>query len=294
MSPVLRATPAAAFALALALPGSRPPATAQTQTFRSQVEVVRVDVLVTENGRPVTGLRPSDFEVLDNGVRQQVAFAGLEHMPLNVLLALDASDSVAGAPLDHLRAAGNALLDRLAADDRAALVTFNHLLALGSPLTPDIPRVRQAIGNVTPGGGTALVDALYAGIVLGESDVGRSLLVVFTDGADMSSYLRPQVVTDTAKSSDVVVYAVASGRSGRRDTVFLRDVADRTGGSLIEIESTKDLQQTFVGILEEFRLRYLLSYSPHGVPAPGWHRLDVRVKGRNAVVKARAGYQVGS
>ena len=46
----------------------------------------------------------------------------------------------------------------------------------------------------------------------------------------------------------------------------------------------------FIRILEEFRMRYLISYSPQGVSGAGWHRLDVRVKGRSVTVKARPGY----
>jgi len=37
-------------------------------------------------------------------------------------------------------------------------------------------------------------------------------------------------------------------------------------------------------------MRYLISYSPQGVSGAGWHRLEVRVKGRGATVKARPGY----
>jgi hypothetical protein len=47
----------------------------------------------------------------------------------------------------------------------------------------------------------------------------------------------------------------------------------------------------FLGILDEFRQRYLVSYSPRGVAGDGWHQLEVRIKGRRGVaVKARAGY----
>jgi hypothetical protein len=45
-----------------------------------------------------------------------------------------------------------------------------------------------------------------------------------------------------------------------------------------------------VAILDEFRQRYLVSYTPRGVGSGGWHRLDVRIKGRKVAVKARAGY----
>ena len=49
----------------------------------------------------------------------------------------------------------------------------------------------------------------------------------------------------------------------------------------------------FVSVLEEFRHRYLLSFSPGGVSTDGWHRLEVRVKRRGVTVKARPGYLAG-
>jgi hypothetical protein len=63
---------------------------------------------------------------------------------------------------------------------------------------------------------------------------------------------------------------------------------------MVEIESTKDLSATFVHILEEFRHRYLVSFSPRGVPDEGWHRLEVRVKNRRVTIKARPGYFAAS
>lgn len=260
----------------------------QTPTFSAKVEVVRVDALVAQDGQPVQGLRPADFEVRDNGVLQQIDLASLEHLPLNVVLALDASESVTGERLDHLRAASLALLDGLTPQDRAALVTFNHVLSAGSLLTSDIGRVRRAIGAITPNGDTALFDAAFAGLEVADADAGRSLLLLFTDGADTASYLRRQTVVDIAKRSDVVVYAVTIGHA----TAFEQDIVKQTGGGLIAVEKTSDLPGVFSGVLREFRERYLLSYSPRNVAAGGWHQLDVRVKGRRGlIVKARAGYQ---
>ncbi|HEU4887859.1 MAG TPA: hypothetical protein VFV49_08240, partial [Thermoanaerobaculia bacterium] len=88
------------------------------------------------------------------------------------------------------------------------------------------------------------------------------------------------------------VYCVTVRGSGRSE--FLRDLSRQTGGSIVEIASTTDLQKTFVGILDEFRQRYLLSYTPRGVSREGWHRLQVRLKGRRGTVTARAGYMAGT
>jgi VWFA-related protein len=124
--------------------------------------------------------------------------------------------------------------------------------------------------------------------MLAESDVGRALLIVFSDGMDTASWLTTDGVLDTARRSDVVVYGVAVKANG--NPRFLRDLSAYTGGSLFEIDSTNNLNALFVRILEEFRQRYLVSYSPRGVSKSGWHRLEVRVKGRKATVKARPGY----
>jgi hypothetical protein len=89
------------------------------QTFRSGAEAVRVDVLVTDGNHPVGGLTAADFEVRDSGVRQRVDSVAFEDVPLNVMLALDTSDSVAGPPLLHLKTAAAAVLDLLDDQDHA-------------------------------------------------------------------------------------------------------------------------------------------------------------------------------
>ncbi len=274
------------------------PAARQKPTFSSKVEVVRVDVLVSQGGQPLRGLRVDDFDVFDNGVRQQIDFlvsgevdssSKVARLPLNVVLALDISDSIRGERLEHLRAAGMALVDRLTPQDQAALVTFNQVVRMRVPLTGDLGAVRNALPRISPSGNTALFDAAYAGMVLGESDVGRNLLILFTDGADTSSFLTREAVVEAAKRTEVVVYAAAVGKAGC--ATFLKDITDQTGGAVLPVESTRDLPDAFLRILEEFRHRYLLSYSPRNVGKGGWHRIDVRVKGRRADVKARPGYQ---
>jgi Ca-activated chloride channel family protein len=265
-------------------------ATLAGQTFSSRVDAVRVDVLVTENGRPLQGLTPADFEVLDNGVRQHVDLASFEQIPLNVVLALDMSASLQGLRLGHLQTAGKRVLQGLKQGDRAAVVSFSHIVAPSQGLTDNLDRVRASLDEARGEGMTSLIDATHAGMLLGESDAGRSLLIVFSDGVDTSSWLTADAVLETARRGDVVVYGV---EVGDRRASFPRDLSEATGGRLFAIESTTDLSATFSKILEEFRMRYLVSYSPQGVAVGGWHRLEVRVKNRNVTVKARPGYFAG-
>ena len=266
-------------------------AKAQDPVFSSKVEAVRVDVLVTERdkGGAILGLKPADFEVLDNGVPQQVDLVSFEQIPLNVVLALDMSESVSGDRLDQLREASDGLLKSLTRDDQAGLVTFTQRVALGSKLTKDLDAIRKAMAApLYDAGNTSIVDASYAAMMLGESDVGRGLVIVFSDGVDTASWLTEDVVLNTAKRSDVVVYGVSV--QSRLKPEFLRELTAATAGRLYEIEKTTNLSSVFLSVLEEFRHRYLVSYTPTGVDRAGWHKLDVAIKGRKVVVKARPGY----
>jgi VWFA-related protein len=264
----------------------------QNPTFTSRIDAVRVDVLVKDGDKIVEGLVASDFEVFDNGVRQVVDLVSFAELPLNVVLALDMSDSVAGSRLRNLRNAGRTLLSGLMPDDQAALITFSHAVSLGADLTTDLNRITSALDDAAAFGDTALVDASFAGIVVGESDVARSLLLVFSDGLDTSSFLRPDDVFDIARRTDTVVYAVAAGPPQRAG--FLGQLSALTGGTLLQVSTSADLTAVFLQILEEFRQRYLISYSPRGVPSEGWHGLEVRVRDRDVEVQARPGYLGGS
>ena len=264
----------------------------QNPTFTSRIDAVRVDVLVKDGDEIVEGLGASDFEVFDNGVRQVVDLASFAELPLNVVLALDMSDSVAGSRLRNLRNAGRTLLSGLLTEDQAALITFSHAVSLGADLTTDLDQITSALDDAAAFGDTALVDASFAGIVVGESDVARSLLLVFSDGLDTSSFLRPDDVFDIARRTDTVVYAVAAGPPQRAG--FLGQLSALTGGTLLQVSTSADLTAVFLQILEEFRQRYLISYSPRGVPSEGWHALEVRVRGRDVEVQARPGYLGGS
>ncbi len=271
-------------------PAPDPPA--QSPLFSSKVEAVRVDVLVTDNNQTVHGLGPADFDILDNGVPQQVDLVSFDQIPLNVILALDMSDSVAGDRLNQLRTAGGAILGALKKNDQVALVTFSEVVRRDAALSTDVESVRVALDQVDGSGATALVDGSFAGIMVGESDAGRALLIVFSDGVDTSSWLTADTVLDAAKRSDVVAYAVAVKSALKPE--FLRDLTSFTAGRLFEVDKTANLASIFLGVLEEFRQRYLVSYTPRGVAKDGWHRLEVRVRNRRVTVKARPGYLAGS
>jgi VWFA-related protein len=283
-------------------------AVAAQDTFRSGVDMVRVDALVTDGRKPIAGLSPANFELRDNGVVQTLDSASLESLPLSVIFVLDTSGSVAGQKMLHLAKAVDLILKGLHPEDRAALVTFSHRVWVRTPLMSDFDSLRKLMSSAGAAGGTALRDAVYASLAISDVQDSRPLLVVFSDGLDNMSWMGADVVERAARRANAVVYGVAVAASEtyqrsisgantivpkyeRGQTDFLEAVADATGGRLLKADSTDKLPKAFDEILREFRTRYVLTYSPQRVEAPGWHRIEVKVRGRSAEVKARTGYQ---
>jgi Ca-activated chloride channel family protein len=283
------------------------------QTFRSGVEGVHIDVLVVDGNRPVSGLRAADFEVRDSGVLQRVDSVALEDVPLNVILALDTSESVQGAPLEQLKAAAIAAIELLRPTDQAAVLTFNDYVTLRADWTTDRTALTTAIRAVNAGGATALHDAAYSALTMQPSQPGRRLALVFSDGEDTVSWLTGGSAIEVARRNDAVLYAVelgmrGSGSPGYRLDLhsglqigaagplsglmdrFLDALARDTGGQVLNAARPDQIHERFVRIITEFRTRYLITYSPAGVERGGWHPLDVTLKNRKGRVTARRGY----
>jgi VWFA-related protein len=284
------------------------------QRFKVTTEAVRVDALVTDGNKPVAGLQPGDFEIRDSGVVQQIDAVSFEEVPLSVMLALDTSHSLRGRPIEDLKNAARAVAELLQTRDRVALLTFSEQVSMPLPWTSDHRRVNAALLDVLANGATSLHDGAYAALVSRDDQAGRPLVLLFSDGQDTASWLGGQAVIEAAQRSDVVVYVVglpagearAPGfridfRSGVQPRIprvvpqalaepFLHAIAADTGGSFLTVERSERLRDTFVQIVNEFRMRYLLSYTPKGVDAGGWHPIEVKLKGRRGHVTARRGY----
>ena len=181
----------------------------------------------------------------------------------------------------------------LAVSGDTALVAGSvvHVFVRNGSTWQEQPSIPRSTARLALSGDTALIDGTFAGMMVGESDVGRGLLIVFSDGVDTTSWLTADRVLDAARRSDIVVYGVVV--QSRNKPEFVRELTSATGGRLYEVERTAALDKVFVQVLEEFRQRYLVSYTPRGVEPTAWHRLTVSIKGRKASVRARPGYLAG-
>ncbi len=207
---------------------------------------------------------------------------------VDAVLVLDVSSSVRGERLTALRQAAHAFVDALWPTDSVSLLAFATDLRLAARAGATRPEVHTAIERLEGGGATTLVDAVHAALLLTDPRRGRPLVVVFSDGVDRGSWLRPDEALSTARASDAVVHYVEI--EGAR--TFLEPLAEATGGHGWSARHPDALRGAFVEALEEFKSRYRLRYEPSGVPRAGWHELEVRLVGGKGKVRARPGYLV--
>ena len=294
------------------LPAGRIGAQEQLPTFRSMANAVAVDVTVRDSKRKsVVGLKPADFEVYDNGVRQDVAEISYGKLPIDVTVALDVSFSVTGVMLERLRSGVVTLMRDLAREDRLRLMLFNSRVTRVVDFTTDEKKVEAAIKTAAAGGGTALVDSISVALVTSAPRDRRQLVVVFTDGNDSTSTTQPATLTNVALRTRAAVAMVLPGTGPTVITSsssaqqmmtsmkmslmpqpydgFLQSLAKATGGSVVRTDASSNLNAVFHQILDEFRSAYVLLYDAKGVER-GYHELEVRVKRDGVNVSARRGY----
>jgi VWFA-related protein len=281
----------------------------QTPIYRSGVSAVTIDVAVTEGKRVVADLTRDDFELLDNGVPQKILDVSRDTLPLEVSLAMDTSESVFGSLQESLVRAANRVREKLRADDRAELLTFNHRVIERVPLSP--AKAIRKIALAAPSGTTSLLDAITVALIAPVDDGRRRMAILFTDGMDTASFLDNDTVLDVAKRSKTALFMVAAGRPSALPVTLFNAVADATGGTvqivprlpfvivqhgnsapLFRNSNDDPIEGPFLQALDDFRTRYVLRYMPEGAGGAGWHAVKVRVTktGKKYDIRSRAGY----
>jgi VWFA-related protein len=303
----LAAVTVTASLLTASIGASQTPAAPQqpAPVFRAGADVVSVEASVRRNRRAVTGLKAADFELLDNGVPQQVTEVSYERLPIDVTVLLDTSASVTGAALDRLRLALRQLRTDLRATDRLRLMTFNQrvkrVLDFGDPAAV----TDAALASLGGAGSSAVFDSLAVALAGSTPPGRRQLVMLFSDGQDSSSISDADTLLDVARRSTPTVAVILASPAGERPASLLRNptrnspatvsglaeqVTGETGGFVATITPEEDVTATFRRVLEEFRTSYVLYFTPSGVEKQGSHTLEVRVRNAKVDVRARRGY----
>ncbi len=195
-------------------------ASAQAPTFSARARSVRVPVAVLDKtGQPVLGLQGSDFQILEDGKRQNVTLFSGERRPLRVALALDVSGSMESKTL-QVEEALKHFIDLLEPADEILVMTFSTDVRIVQDFTSDRDLLGRVLDMLEPAGGTALYDAAYEAIKRVAAGPAESKAVVLvTDGVDTESFTPFERLRELARRSEVPVFSIGLDReslSGNR------------------------------------------------------------------------------
>ena len=265
------------------------------------VRAVALDVLVTDpEGGFVSGLRPDDFRVLEQGVPQELSFFSAGRTPVTIVVLLDSSASVR-ADMLSIQKAANRFIRKLGSGDRARIGFFHDEVVFGPRFTDDMTEHSAMINQMRPQRSTHLFDALVESFEKLEPVPDRKALLVFSDGDDQGSRTSTRAALEAARESDVSVYAVgvrgwsASGGT-HTNQGLLEEVTRVTGGRAFFPSNDKQMQSAFDRICDEIHHQYRMGYVPASRVEGGrqWREIQVEMTRRkNLVVRCRHGYYSG-
>jgi Ca-activated chloride channel family protein len=288
---------------------SQPPAAQtarQTPAFRAGVELVSLNVTVTDGtGRYVTNLEQEDFNVFEDGMKQEVTFFNKTNLPIALALMIDTSASM-DAKLPTAQEAAVGFVRKLRMQDVAEIIDFDSRVTIAAPFTSDANELEQAIRKTSAGGSTSLYNAIYIAlkdlkklVAKNVEEIRRRAIVVLSDGEDTSSLLPFEEVLDLAKRSETAIYTIGlrSGDSsteskGFREAEFaLRQFAQETGGRAFFPNQALELAKVYGQISDELSSQYTVGYTSRNPRRDGaWRRIVVRVNGQQVTARTKQGY----
>jgi Ca-activated chloride channel family protein len=272
--------------------------------FRAAIDIVSLSVTVTDGAsRYVTDLEESDFQIFEDGVRQEASFFSRRQQPIALSLLLDSSASMEDKLPTLQTAAGN-FVRRLRPNDIAQVIDFDSRVDVRQVFTGNQPDLLAAIDRTAAGGSTSLHNAIYIALkelrkvrAVTEQDIRRQALVVFSDGEDTSSLIAFDEVLDLAKRSETSIYAIALRgpdvqTKGFREAEFvMKTLALETGGRSFFPARIEDLDGVYTQIADELASQYTVGYASKNPRRDGaWRRIDVRVTRPNATARTKRGY----
>ncbi|PYR75622.1 MAG: hypothetical protein DMF86_14795 [Acidobacteria bacterium] len=285
-------------AAAVALGAQQPP------RIRVGVELVTLNVTVSDGaGKYITDLKQEDFDVFEDGAKQNVTFFSRSKQPIALALLLDTSASMEEKlPIAQEAAIGFAR--QLRKDDEAEVIDFDSQVRILAPFTSDATALEKAIRLTQPNGSTSLYNAIYISLkelkkakAKSAEDIRRQAIVVLSDGDDTSSLIEYDEVLDLAKRSETAIYAIGlrQGETGRREfqeaEFVLRQLSQETGGRAFFPTEARQLPAIYQAIADELSSQYSLAYSSGNPRRDGaWRRIVVKVNRPASVARTKLGY----
>ena len=263
-----------------------------------QVQTVELPVTVLDkDGRPVEGLRQSDFRVVEDGRPQQIShFSRQQELPIRLGIVVDTSGSMEKTLPEVQRVVLGFLRNLLRPKDRAFVVSFSDRPSLLEKFTADFAGLERAMIALRSDRGTAFNDATIYGLFQFSGVRGRKAMVILTDGEDNASRMGFDRVLDYAQRSGVTTYVVAIDLALTKVMVRsqLSRLARTTGGESFFLSANANLATVYETINRELRSQYLVAYtSDASTPEDVFRKVTVKVDKPGLEVRTLAGYYPG-
>jgi Ca-activated chloride channel homolog len=279
------------------------------------------------SGRLVDGLKREDFKIFEDGLQQSLSDISLRHVPVDVVLMIDASSS-AVENLDDFRRAAEGFASHLGTDDRISLIQFDDRVLLLQDWTQSLVQFRRALKRIVPGRFTRFHDA----VLLASKDQkarssARHAIIVLSDGIDNADGATFQAALRAALKSQTAIYVISNTQIEREkkqrelntlkggsqaaakfnqihmedlqmglaalDTSErnLQELATTTGGRLYKPSSFQDLETVYAEVANELSHQYGLYYSPLNKKRDGqFRRVSVETLSPDYKATSRIGY----
>jgi Ca-activated chloride channel family protein len=288
----------------------------------AQDDVIRVDstlvsvptVVMDRDGRYVTNLKKDDFEIYEDGIKQEVALFETTEKTFTALLLLDVSGSMFNH-MSNLARASNAFVSRMRADDEIIVATFSggrkiKIVVEGTKKKDFRQEILLQTSNDL--GYTTTFDAVERAIKYMKNVQGRRAIILFSDGEQYGVSASAKSNLRDAEEQEAVIYTIRFGDyptalPGYSEIVSKKDIrkitekvdnymqglAYKTGGTSYQVDDVADLKKAFEVISQELGQQYNLGYYSSNKSEPGQKRqIKVKVKQPNLAVRARDSYVV--
>jgi Ca-activated chloride channel family protein len=313
--------------------GYRTAAEAQeSPDLRVVVNLVQLNVAVTDKkGNYVTGLRPKDFSIVEDGIVEKIATFAEGNEPAHSLIEPEGAPAPAGElgkgssagdsphTLNALLAGANVfvLFDTsnymyrgfvfaqdaiaefvrsLTSADKIAFYSYSRDLSRAATLTSDREQVLHAVRSTVAGDEAALYNTLLLTLKDATQYQGRKVVVVFSNGPDNSSVVPPEDVAEFAQSAGVSVYMISTQEAKLEplSTAVFDRMTAATGGKAYFAKNWRDEKRAFASVRDDLAHLYSLSYYPKANPNSGWRAITVKLIGnhpKGSKIRTRNGYR---
>src|ERR1700688_2279589 len=287
------------------------------------VNLVQLNVAVTDKkGNYITGLPPSDFSIVEDGIEEKIAtFAEGNEPAVSVNdpakskgspdppgeLSKNSSTADSTHTLDSLLAGANVFvlfdtstymyrgfvfaqdaiaefIRSLGTADKIAFYSYSRDLSRAATLTADRTQILRAVRSTVAGDDAALYNALLMTVRDAGQDTGRKVIVVFSNGPDNASMVPPKDVAELAQSKGIPIYMIST-REAKLEPVsstVFKRMSAATGGEAYFAKTWKEQQKAFASIRNDLAHLYSLSYYPQANPNRGWRAITVKLVGERA------------